>query len=212
MNRTHARLAALSLVAGAVVTTAGYLSAFLVNGNGAERFAGSSWTSLYTLALLGDVLLLLGLPAILAAQDGRSPRLTLVGYVGVFVPLAILNVGEGAIEGFTKPYLADHGGVPAADLPGLALFEAPALLAMLVGVVCLGIAVLRARMLPRWVGVLFLAVPFLGAAGLPGGWGLLADYSLCVALLAVGVHVLRAPTTEQGDQSPAFVFGSTTGS
>ena len=94
--------------------------------------------------------------------------LTRIGYVGILVPLAILNIGEGTVEGFVKPYLAHHGGIPADDLPGLMAYEAPALLVMLVGMVCLGIAVLRARVLPRWVGVLFLVVPFLGAAGLQG--------------------------------------------
>ena len=125
MDRTTARLAAWSLVTGCVVATAGYLAAFLVNGNGDERFAGSSWTALYTIALFGDVLVVLGLPTLLHVHGGRSPRLTLIGYVGVLVPLVILNVGEGSLEAFVKPYQADHGGIPANDLPGLTAYEVP---------------------------------------------------------------------------------------
>ena len=191
MDSTNARLTSWALVAGSLVATAGYAAAFAANGNGEERFHGSTWVALYTVALLGNVLVLLGLPAVVHAQSGRAPALTRIGYVGVFVPLAILNIGEGAIEGFAKPYLAQHGGIPAQDVPGLTVFEAPALVVMLVGMVCLGIAVLRARVLPRWVGVLFIVVPFLGAAGLSGAASLLPDYLLFLGLCTVGVVQLR---------------------
>ena len=191
MHPTNARLTSWALVVGSVVATVGYASAFAANGSGEERFAGSTWVALYTIALLGDVLVLLGLPAVVHAQSGRAPVLTRIGYVGMLVPLAILNVGEGTVEGFVKPYLARHGGIPANDLPGLTAYEIPALLVLLVGMVCLGIAVLRARVLPRWVGVLFIVVPFLGAAGMQGAISLLPDYLLFVALFAVGVTQLR---------------------
>ena len=191
MNISTARLTSWALVAGSVVASAGYASAFAANGNGDERFAGSSWVALYTVALLGNVLVLLGLPAVVHAQAGRAPVLTRIGYAGMLVPLAILNLGEGVVEGFVKPYLAEHGGIPADDLPGLTAYEAPALVVMLVGMVCLGIAVLRARALPRWIGVLFLLVPFLGAAGLQGAVSLLPDYLLFLTLFAVGITQLR---------------------
>ena len=196
MQSTNARLTSWALVVGSVLATAGYAAAFAANGNGDERFAGSSWVALYTTALFGDVLVLLGLPALVYAQAGRAPVLTRIGYAGVFVPMAILNVGEGVVEGFAKPYLATHGGIPADDFSGLTAFEAPALLVMLVGMVCLGIAVLRARILPRWVGVVFIVVPFLGAAGLQGAVSLLPDYLLFIGLFTVGatqLRVARAP-------------------
>jgi hypothetical protein len=191
MHPTNARLTSWALVVGSVVATAGYASAFAFNGNGDARFAGSSWVSLYTIALLGNVLVLIGLPALVHAQLGRSPVLTRIGYLGMFVPLVILNIGEGTVEGFVKPYLANHGGIPKDDLPGLMAYEVPALLVMLAGMVCLGIAVLRARALPRWVGILFIVVPFLGAAGLQGAISLLPDYLLFIALFTVGVTQLR---------------------
>ncbi len=191
MNPTNVRLTSWALVVGSVVATAGYASAFAANGNGDERFTGSSWVALYTIALLGNVIVLLGLPALVHAQAGRSPVLTRIGYAGVLVPLAILNIGEGTIEGFVKPYLATHGGIPTDDVPGLTAFEIPALLVMLVGMVCLGIGVWRARVLPRWVGVVFIVVPFLGAAGLQGAISLLPDYLLFIGLFTVGVTQLR---------------------
>jgi hypothetical protein len=197
MQPTNARLTSLALVVGSVAATAGYACAFAVNGNGDQRFAGSSWVALYTIALLGNVLVLLGLPAVVHAQSGRAPVLTRIGYVGIFVPLTILNIGEGTVEGFVKPYFAKHGGIPTHDLPGLMAYEIPALLVLLTGMVCLGIAVLRAHALPRWVGVLFMLVPFLSAAGMTGAISLLPDYLLYLTLFTVGITQLRqAPIRE----------------
>lgn len=194
MHRTPARLAAWALLTGTVVATAGYLSAFAANGNSDARFTGSSWTALYTIALFGNVLVILGLPALLHAGGTRSRTLTLIGYVGALVPLVVLNVGEGCIEGFVKPYLAKHGGLPSHDLPGLTAYEAPALVIMLAGMMCLGVAVFRAHILPRWVGVAFIVIPLLGVAELPGAAALIPDYLLYASLFTVAVHALRAQT------------------
>jgi hypothetical protein len=191
MQPTNTRLTSWALVVGSVAATAGYACAFAVNGNGDQRFAGSAWVALYTIALLGNVLVLLGLPALVHAQSGRAPVLTRIGYVGIFVPLTILNIGEGTVEGFVKPYFAKHGGIPTHDLPGLMAYEIPALLVLLTGMVCLGIAVLRAHALPRWVGVSFMLVPLLSAAGMTGAISLLPDYLLYLTLFTVGITQLR---------------------
>ena len=211
MHPTNARLTLWALVVGSIVATAGYASAFAANGNGDERYVGSSWVAPYTIALFGNVIVLIGLPALVHAQSGRSPVLTRIGYAGIFVPLVILNIGEGAIEAFAKPYLAQHGGIPSSDPSGLSMFEAPALLVMLAGMICLGIAVLRARALPRWVGVLFLGVPFLGAAGLQGAVSLAPDYLLFIGLFTVGVTQLReirAPLLPSAAQRSSHVATS----
>lgn len=201
--RVAERLAGWSLIIGSVLGAAGYLAGFIVNGTGPERFGGPSWPTLYTIALFGDVLIILGLPAIFRAQRGRSPRLTLIGYIGVLVPLVVLNIGEGAIEGFAKPYLADRGGYPSADLPGLAGFEAPALLIMIPGLICLGVAVFRAGVLPRFVGVLLIISPLLGIAGLPGAAALLSDWVLFAALCTMGVGAVRHRPLRAGSERVA---------
>jgi hypothetical protein len=211
MRCTSTRLAAWSLLVGSVVATAGYLSAFLANGNGESRFTGSSWTGFYTIALFGDVLVVLGLPVLLHVHGERARRLTLIGYAGVLVPLVVLNIGEGAVEGFVKPYLAKHGGLPSSDLPGLDIFEAPALIVVLVGMICLAVAVFRARVLPRWVGAAFAVVPLLAVAGLSGGASLIPDYLLFVALFAVAVHGLRSAPGADSVPAPAVGAGAHSG-
>ena len=72
------------------------------------------------------------------------------------------------------------------------LYKPAALIGVVVGLICLGIGVLRARTLPWWVGVLFFC-GLLGAAGLQGAISLLPDYLLFIALFTVGVITLRQP-------------------
>jgi hypothetical protein len=149
------------------------------------------WQPMYGVALAGNLLVVLGLPAILVVHGRAFRRLTLVGYVGVFAPMVMLNVAETTIEAFIKPYLARHGGVPD-DIPaGLNTFEAVALVLFIAGAICLAVAVFRARVLPVWVGVAVL-LSLVGAFLLHGGpAGFVSDYVLFAALFCVGLRARR---------------------
>jgi hypothetical protein len=192
MTNQQRRLAGSALVAGGALAIAGYLLAGTLSGGGGDaHFTDPLWQPMYGIALAGTILVILGFPAILVAQDGRFPRLTAVGYAGTLAALVMLNLGEGVIEGFVKPYLVTHGGIPDPDPAGFAAFEVVALVCVLVGLVCLGIAVLRARTLPRWVGVLLIASAFVSfaAGGLPTPLDVLGDDCLLIALIAIGRQV-----------------------
>ena len=191
MTMNFARPAGWALIVGTIVATLGYLAAnLLAPGHGDQVFRYHLWPLFEGIAVGGDVIVALGLPVILSFA-GRAPKLHLTGYAGVFAALVMLNIGEGVIEGFVKPYLIRHGRSPGAALPGFAVFEGVALLALVVGAVCLGIAVLRARVLPRWIGVALLASCLLGAAGLPGPWFLVSDGVFFATLFAIGVCAVR---------------------
>jgi hypothetical protein len=192
MTDLQRRLAGYALVIGGALGIAGYLAVgIIVGGSGDARFTDAQWQPLYAIALAGGILVVLGFPAVLAAQDGRFPRLTAVGYAGTLAALVMLNIGEGVIEGFVKPYLVNHGGIPDPEPAGFAAFEAVALVCMLVGLISLGVAVLRARRLPRWVGVLLIVSPIasFAAGGLPAPYAELPDYCLYLALIATGWRV-----------------------
>jgi hypothetical protein len=178
----------MSLVAGGVLSIAGYVITGTVFGTGDDRFTKSLWSPLYSIALAGAVLSVLGLSAIFAAHRERAPRLTLVGYVGTFVALAMLNVGEGVIEGFVKPYLVTHGGIPKTDPTALSVYFGISGLFIIAGLVSLGVAIIRAKVFPRWVGALIIAaVPFgIAGSGLPGPLAELGDYLLFVPLIVIG--------------------------
>lgn len=81
----------------------------LIVGTGDEIFRYRLWPLFEGVALVGDVIIALGLPVILAFA-GRATKLHAVGYAGIFAALVMLNVGEGTTEAFVKPYLVDHGG------------------------------------------------------------------------------------------------------
>ena len=191
-GRADGRLAGLALMAGCVVAALGFLGVSLAMQGPADRWPSHSlWQPMYGVALAGNLLVVLGLPAILAVHGRAARRLTLAGYVGLFAPLAILNVAETTIEAFVKPYLATRGGFPDPIPAGLDAFEAVALLFLVVGAVCLAVAVFRARVLPVWVGVAVL-VSVVGAFFLHSGpTAFLSDYVLFAALFRVGLRAAR---------------------
>jgi hypothetical protein len=192
--RSDGRLAGLALMAGCVLATLGFLGVSLAMHGGEDRWPTDPlWQPMYGVALAGNLLVVLGLPAILAVHGRASRRLTLVGYVGIFAPLAMLNVAETTIEAFVKPYLASHGGFPAEIPAGLNTFEAVALVLLVVGAVCLAGAVFRARVVPIWVGVAVL-VSVAGAFFLHSGpTAFVSDYVLFAALFWFGLRAARGP-------------------
>ena len=88
----------------------------------------------------------------------------------------------------------------------LAIFEDIALVFLLIGLICLGIAVIRARIFPRWAGALFIVSPFLSVLGLPGPLAELSDYLAFIALATIGLQVLRT-RTEHLEPSPSLTGG-----
>jgi len=139
---------------------------------------------------------------ILAGQGKRAARLTLAGYLGLYAALVMLNIFEGCIEALVKPYLARHGGVPASPPTGWAVFEDTALVCLVAGLVCLGIAVIRARVFPRWAGALFIASPLVAFLSLPGPLAELSDYLAFIALAAIGLQAARAQAQPAAPAAP----------
>jgi hypothetical protein len=207
LDRT--RLSGIALVAGGALSIAGYVLTGTLFGSGDDRFAEPLFTPLYGLALAGVILTLLGLPAILAAHGERAARLTLIGYVGTFAALAMLNLGEGVIEGFVKPYFMTHGGTLPDEPTSLGVYFLIAFLFVVVGVVSLGIAVIRAKVFPGWAGALLIAAVPLSFVGpsLPGPLAETPDYLLFVALITFGRMVAwptpRARSVAAGAEAAA---------
>jgi hypothetical protein len=183
------RLAGLALMAGCVLAAVGFVAISLAApGSADDRYTDPLWQPLYGVLLAGSVLVVLGLPAVLAVHGRASRRLTLVGYVGIFAPLVMLNVAETTIEAFVMPYLASHGGIPSETPAGLNAYEGVALLLFLVGSVCLAVAVFRARVLPWWVGVALLASPVSAFLIHGGPAAFISDYFVLAALFCFGLR------------------------
>lgn len=207
MTNLQSRLAGFALILGGALALVGYLAAgTIAGGSGDAHFIDPLFQPLYAIALAGTILTVIGLPAVLAAQRGHFPRLTTVGYAGTLAALLILSIGVGVVEGFVKPYLVTHGGIPK-DPSGIAAWEIVGLVCMVVGLVCLGVAVLRAGTLPRWVGGFMILTPFLSFAlgSMRPPFDSIADDFMNIALIAIGWQVAvrdrrslaAAPVTER---------------
>jgi hypothetical protein len=110
--------------------------------------------------LSGAILIVLGSPMVFRRVWERSFVLGLAAYVGMITAVLLFSVAAGAVEGTILPYVASHGGVPDKLPAALGGLEKVALLAQLVGTVCLAAAILRRRPYPWWVGiVLLLSIP-----------------------------------------------------
>lgn len=144
----------------------------------------------------GAVLIVLGSPVVFRRVWERSFVLGLAAYVGMIAAVLLFSVAAGAVEGTILPYLASHGGVPEKLPVALGGLEKFALLAQLVGTICLAVAILRRRPYPWWLGiVLLLSIP---AGFLP--FPIQLDGILIFATLAImGGITLRWST-----EGPAF--------
>lgn len=94
------------------------------------------------------LLLLAGLAGlvVLVRQEGRLGKPGTVGAV-----LAMLGTGLLLVSGFSAAAFPDD------DLPWIPFLVAPGLVAAVVGVILLGVAVLRSEVLPRRSGMLLIA-------------------------------------------------------
>jgi hypothetical protein len=135
---------------------------------------------------------------LLVLAVGRRDRLLLLARsFPLLTTIVMLNIGEGVIEAFVKPYLVTHGGIPKHTRAGLNVYFGIAFLFLIGGLISLGIAVIRAKVFPWWVGALFIAsVPmsFVGQ-GLPGPLAEIGDYLAFLALITIG-WVVGQPTRQ----------------
>jgi hypothetical protein len=106
------------------------------------------------------VLIVLGSPVVFRRVWERSFVLGIAAYIGMITTVLLFQVAAGAVEGTILPYLANHGGVPDGLPAALGGLEKVALLAQLVGTICLAVAILRRRPYPWWLGiVILLSIP-----------------------------------------------------
>jgi len=130
-----------ALLAAVMYVGTGIVSLFAPQGPVFTSFSDYLIEVMFVIALLGTLAAIAGLHAL---QRERYGRLGAAGSLTAFVGHALMLVAA------TATALA---GREALD----ALFPLGVLVA-LVGLVLLGAATLRARMLPRWCGVLLIAV------------------------------------------------------
>lgn len=186
------RLGGASVLIGSVV--AGVALALIPHGFNDPLRPVASLTTLG-----GAVLIVLGSTVVFRRVWERSFVLGLAAYVGMITAVLLFEVAAGGVEGTILPYMASHGGVPDKLPAALGGLEKVALLAQLVGTICLAVAILRRRPYPWWLGIVaLLSIP---AGFLP--FPIQLDGILIFATLAImggitvsgsiGQRAMRAP-------------------
>jgi hypothetical protein len=184
------RMAGTALAIGSALTVAGYGLGSLHNGSPTPAtvkspvFLASSF-----LIFTGSVLVVLGLPGVIARQYSRAPRLTLAGAAG----LGLITIVDGISGTFANltlfPQLIDNPATRATATGSppaiMGAFYLAATAAGLIGVIALGVGVLRARAFPRWTGIVLLTA--VAAFPLPSALGNLPAILAGIAMTGIGV-------------------------
>jgi hypothetical protein len=166
---TLTRLSGLALIAAFALTLTGGILHPVIGGDShaAPSLAQPLFSTAHLLIFLGEICLLFGLPGLYARIAPRTGLLGLFGFVLYFFANATLASFVSAYEAFIVPVLAldpatstlvaPDGAIPSSA-PFTVLQGIGGLVYML-GLVVLGIAVFRSRVMPRWTGVLMAASP-----------------------------------------------------
>ncbi len=159
-SSTLFRLSGLGLLLGAI------LAIVAVVGHNAVRQASELADITNTpsvmfvrLLMVGALLVIMGLPGLYARLAEWAGVLGLIGFVLTFVGLLFADVVMTANYGFIMPKIAATSegralietGLPD---PGFMMLIFPMIL---IGLLLLGISIVRAKVLPRWIGLLFIA-------------------------------------------------------
>ncbi len=165
-------------------------------------------------AMTGCLLLV---PAVLGAMSlvrAGAARLGLVG--GVLLIAGYVCYFGLLFQGFATIALAEHGGatpdnVAVQDLtmnqPFFIVVALTFVLGNLVGTFLLGLALIRARAIPRWAGLCIVAWPVMHVLG--GSWGeVLGAVLEAVGLTVVGLRLLTTLPAPR-ETSSEIVLGQT---
>src|SRR5450759_1006683 len=121
----------------------------LVQGVNANPL-GSAWVPTTVLVVIGEMLILAGLPGMYARQASQAGTLGLVGFILFFFSGLMQGVGGGVINLFFLPWLLQNAPrLAAAGPPTIGIFFILAGLLSAVGAVLLGIATIRAGIFSR---------------------------------------------------------------
>jgi hypothetical protein len=204
---TLTRLSGLALMLAAALSLAGGALHPVIEGesHGAAALARSGFAVAHVLLYSGGIALLLGLPGLYARIAPRAGVLGLAGFALSFVTTATLATFLPAYEAFVASVLAADpatrdlvapGGVVPSSTPFVLLQGVGGPLYML-GLVLLGSAVFRSRLLPRWAGALLAAAPIfllLPVPETPLLTGLLIELPRGLAFAAMGYALVATGT------------------
>ena len=210
---TLSRLSGLALMAAFALTLIGGMLHPVIGGDShaAPSLAQPFFPTAHLLIFLGETCLLMGLPALYASIAPRTGLLGLSGFVLYFFANATLASFVSAYEAFIVPVLAADPATSALVTPDgalpssapFAVLQGVGGLVYMLGLVLLGIAVARSRVMPRWTGALMAASPIFLLLPIPEApvlTGLLIELPRGLAVAGMGYTLFV-----RGDKEPANI-------
>ena len=141
------------------------MSALILPITNPDQFASLPFLLTSLLMLFASMAIVAGLVGMYARQAMQASWLGFAGFVLIFFGMLVVGVGFGLISATVIPWLTTHApNLLAGELPPvLNVFIIVAILMVVVGTIPLGVATMRAGILPRWAGLLLIVS---GVAGL----------------------------------------------
>jgi hypothetical protein len=201
---TMYRASGLALLLGAVLATMSSILFFV--------FSSSTLSLVITWAFAsGSVLLLLGMPGIVARQASRAGWLGLVGFLLMFLSWLLLASFTVVLRLIIFPWLSVHAPQVGTQLfstdQALNVYTNLQLALFVLGGVLLGIATMRARAFSRWAGLLLIVGAVLDPVGFVSGIvGTVAAVLVTLGLGWMGYALLTAKG--EGEAVPQPVLTS----
>lgn len=167
--KTLYRASGLALLLGAVLLIiTNVLQSTVFSSNDPQQFTNPAAQVVTLINVIGSLLLVFGLPGIVARQASRSGWLNLIGFVFtllggfMFTSLSLINL-------LVLPWLAQVAPKLAAGNGPGELFVAylVAGISFALGGILLGIAIMRAKIWSRWTGLLLLLGAVINLADFP---------------------------------------------
>lgn len=171
-----------ALAVGSIITVAGM--AFHIEGDGSPADEAlvrtiegqlTQWLSSHFMLAVGMALVAGGATTVFRLARGRGAALTVVGASALVLGAALMSLGDFA-HGSLSYALAGHVDAAASLAIQNAYFLQPAFavisfggMLLPVGVLILGVALLRSRAVPRWAAIVLLLSPVVMTFGFASG-------------------------------------------
>ena len=161
------------------------MSALILPINNLDQYASLPFLLTSLVILFASMAIIAGLVGMYARQAISAGWLGFAGFILIFFGMLVVGVGFGLISATVIPWLTTHApNLLAGELPPLLnVFIIVAILMVVVGTIPLGVATMRAGILPRWAGLLLIIS---GIAGLV----VIAPLSALVRNILAGVSAV----------------------
>jgi hypothetical protein len=196
-----------SAVAWLLSAMTGILSVALVPSDYAvNAVLGSLWTPIHAVLTVSYMLFLFGLVGFYLAQADQAGRPGSIGFVLTFFGTLLL-MAQVVVAAWVLPVIATQPSAPktafemfdlAGPLPAFSAVVFAAYVPAGIGLVLLGIATMRAGVLPRWAGLLLIIGTVLDFAVLVGAPGELIVKLGDLVFDAAKIWIVYALWVQQG--------------